>query len=542
VRFEEPELAARLAARREELPRMAALKTRVIAKINAAQPPLKKFAIGLTGQDGDVLKADQDAITAKTSARGIELHPWSKLSGEKALPKVLQFAIQADKAEDSLTAGMLSLAIGNPMQAEKYFEQARSLGAKIDAYLARLTEALLGRAEALLAAKQFAQAEKAISDLEAKYSQLAWFAANKPAIAAAREVAKAGIAKNQEAEILYAEAARLLAKKELFDVKALVEKLKSDYADTPAARDPRRRPSLPELEKAVAKVPKPITVRLDGKGDFKGIQAAIDASPSGSLIEIEDNGPYHEKLLIPKDKYELRVRGKKGCWPVITSAGVPAGTRAVVEVQGSGAFLERLVLLHDNPGSSGACVAVGAGDGRLRWLIVNGPGTLPGIFTSAYQRKCEFEECLMTTGANAGAPAVFRNCLFLGSAEAGHSLSYTNVPGIEVRFCTILGGVSCMNVSAPRDSILGTVAVSSSSSAMENCALLAGQVPEDSRGCFKADPMFVDPKNLDYRLKPGSPCIGKASDGGDIGCRYTPEMIEICKVALELRRRGILKF
>jgi hypothetical protein len=41
---------------------------------------------------------------------------------------------------------------------------------------------------------------------------------------------------------------------------------------------------------------------------------------------------------------------------------------------------------------------------------------------------------------------------------------------------------------------------------------------------------------------PGSPCIGKASDGGDIGCRFTPEMIELCKVALDLRRRGILPF
>jgi hypothetical protein len=43
-------------------------------------------------------------------------------------------------------------------------------------------------------------------------------------------------------------------------------------------------------------------------------------------------------------------------------------------------------------------------------------------------------------------------------------------------------------------------------------------------------------------LQSGSPCIGKASDGGDIGCRYTPEMIDLCKQALELRRRGILKF
>jgi len=35
------------------------------------------------------------------------------------------------------------------------------------------------------------------------------------------------------------------------------------------------------------------------------------------------------------------------------------------------------------------------------------------------------------------------------------------------------------------------------------------------------------------------PRRGKASDGGDIGCRYTPEML---RLALELRRKGIIKF
>ena len=47
----------------------------------------------------------------------------------------------------------------------------------------------------------------------------------------------------------------------------------------------------------------------------------------------------------------LRLRGKKGCWPVITSEGVPAGPRPLVGVEGSGAFLERLVVLGgDLPG------------------------------------------------------------------------------------------------------------------------------------------------------------------------------------------------
>jgi hypothetical protein len=62
------------------------------------------------------------------------------------------------------------------------------------------------------------------------------------------------------------------------------------------------------------------------------------------------------------------------------------------------------------------------------------------------------------------------------------------------------------------------------------------------RECFAADPQFRDPANLDYRLMPTSPCIGKASDGGDIGCRYTPEMIEMIQKALELRAKGIIKF
>jgi hypothetical protein len=29
---------------------------------------------------------------------------------------------------------------------------------------------------------------------------------------------------------------------------------------------------------------------------------------------------------------------------------------------------------------------------------------------------------------------------------------------------------------------------------------------------------------------------------GDIGCRYTPETIELCTQALDLRRKGFLKF
>jgi len=62
---------------------------------------------------------------------------------------------------------------------------------------------------------------------------------------------------------------------------------------------------------------------------------------------------------------------------------------------------------------------------------------------------------------------------------------------------------------------------------MENSNVFGETSSVVGKDCLSADPLFRDPANLDYRLMPGSPCIGKASDGGDIGCRYTPEMIEL---------------
>jgi hypothetical protein len=32
------------------------------------------------------------------------------------------------------------------------------------------------------------------------------------------------------------------------------------------------------------------------------------------------------------------------------------------------------------------------------------------------------------------------------------------------------------------------------------------------------------------------------TDSGDIGCRFTPEMLEMLQKALELRKKGIIKF
>ena len=96
------------------------------------------------------------------------------------------------------------------------------------------------------------------------------------------------------------------------------------------------------------------------------------------------------------------------------------------------------------------------------------------------------------------------------------------------------------------DSIVPSVECPQPGARIEHCNV-HGKIPflnlaKPGKGCFSGNPQFANPKMLDYRLMPTSPCRGKASDGGDVGMRYTPEMVEMLKLAFALRERGIIKF
>ncbi len=58
----------------------------------------------------------------------------------------------------------------------------------------------------------------------------------------------------------------------------------------------------------------------------------------------------------------------------------------------------------------------------------------------------------------------------------------------------------------------------------------------------RATQSFGDPKSLSFRLRQGGSAIEKASNAGDTGVRWTPEMIKMTNVGLELRRKGLIKF
>lgn len=76
---------------------------------------------------------------------------------------------------------------------------------------------------------------------------------------------------------------------------------------------------------SLAAVGGPVVVAQDGSGDFRSVQAAIDASPStGAVIRIRP-GTYEEKVVIDKPKIQLLGVGA-GPSQVVLSFNLSAGT------------------------------------------------------------------------------------------------------------------------------------------------------------------------------------------------------------------------
>ena len=549
VQFEEEDLAARLAAWREGVKRLDDLKARILRNINTADPRLKKSDLQIRGAGGEIVQADEEGIQTNLSTGKTESLPWPEV-GPQAIEKLIQLVSSPDNADDRLAAGVLSLASKDPASAQHHFEQARALGAEIGPYLAPLAATALAKAKGLLEAEEFGKAVLALEEIQKSHANIPWFTSNKRAFDAALEQAKAGLYE-QEAEDLFVEAAELYAKQELFDLRPLVQKLRKEYPDSSAVTDTARKSSFADMEKAVADLGEFITVRQDGQGNFTTIQAAINAAPPNSLIEIQDNGPYNEKVVIKNEG--LTLRGKEDCWPIITSVGPTTNFPVLVTVSAPGVTIEQLVLAHGGAAGAGSSLRQGPGPLHVRRTIIYGINWLH--LGAAQVNQAELESCFFTGAVGAGE-SVFADCILLGKSSLANGATFQNVffqrggsfsKQCRLRSCTsavpiTLGGEPSTLV----DCILPSVQSGVPGNRIENCNV-HGNPPfideaRPGKGCFSQDPQFVNPKMFDYRLLPTSPCIGKASDGGDIGCRYTPEMIEIIQKALELRAQGIIKF
>jgi serine/threonine protein kinase len=577
--FEEKDLAARLATRRDELDRLAKLKARMIQRINSAQPPLRRSSLVITGINADLVKADEKGITARLLNGKTELHEWKTLTA-RSVRQLVQVTIDKQSADEWLAAGLLLLCTRTPttehrtpaldpaqaLAAEEAFDKARALGASVDRYLDPLAGPAFAKAKALLDKKQYTEAEAALSTLEAKYAKTPWLDAHRADLAAAREQIKASLA-TIEADKLYAQAVRLFKDAEaakapaderkkndlLLELKAVVEKLRTDFPKTPPVTEEGRKPNFAELLEKTRTVGKVITVRKDGKGDFKAVQDAINAAPPNSLIEIQDNGPYNEFLVIPAQKQGIGLRGKKGFWPLITSAGLKSETENLVEVNAPGTCLEHLILAH----------TVARDEKSLQ------PDQGRTIRSRAPELKVE--NCaILGGGAFMEAAAELKSFILLGPFERpSATLKGAGIIGMEnglltgvftagvlrARCCTIvgrmvstagLGGIAGTVGPGPNDSVIRQIESPSWEQPLQWCAVYGKPPVLGGLGlganCLTSDPQFRDPANYDYRLRPTSPCRRKASDGGDLGCRWTPEMVELLEKVLDLRKKGIIKF
>lgn len=106
------------------------------------------------------------------------------------------------------------------------------------------------------------------------------------------------------------------------------------------------------LAAALAVIPaagKQVTVSPDGSGDFRSVQAAVDAAPdTGAVIRIKP-GTYREAIDIEKQHIELRGVGDDPAQVVLSfdrSAGTAGGTgkSATVLVNGDDFFAANLTI------------------------------------------------------------------------------------------------------------------------------------------------------------------------------------------------------
>jgi serine/threonine protein kinase len=525
VHFHEPELTARLNSRREQVRRMADLKDRMIAAIDQAEPRLTKADLMLQGINGDLTKADAAGIAATLRNGKDATIAWPDV-GPKALQRLLQLIVRHNDAGDCLAAGLMTLASGNTQSAEQFFEKARSLGVDTASYRALLAAREFAAIRDLLAQHKYAESEASLAALQENFGSLSWFAANKAEVDAALKEAKQGL-REKEAEGLFAQATALLHNGDLYELRPVVVRLKTQYAESAVVADPQRKTSLAEMEKAVAELGPLLRVRKDGKGDATTIQDAVRRATAKTMIEIEEAGPWAEQVVISADKDGITIRGKKGLLPIITAAGARTGYAETFLIESPHCSLERLAIVRaDAAGLPGLAITADTTALSLRGVAVYGH-TQAGRSVSA-------KDCVFVGHVAVKAIATLQNLVVTGGIACG--------PNSQLRHCTITGPLHLAGVSSSIvDCIVASINAPQTGHTIEHCDVF-GVIPPMSqaklgKGCLKALPLFADPKSLDFRLQPGSPCRRTASDGSDMGFIWTAEMQALLRTAGDQHNR-----
>jgi hypothetical protein len=318
-------------------------------------------------------------------------------------------------------------------------------------------------------------------------------------------------------------------------------------------------------------------VRPDGTGDYPTIQAAVNASVSGDVVELTPGtftGAGNRNVIIAQSGITIRSQGGDPAGCVVDCGGVTGGfsiqSAAVTGVHfdgitiahgvadfggglndasGDGVVLSNSVFLH-NSSDGGGAVATNAATSFLHCRFVeNSSGFGGAVAVGQYAGTplfdhCEFIDNTAETGGAIGLETVgpmsreasIRYCLFLrntaGSASAIDIMEQAPV----IDHCTFVANSATDAVilgiaaSAPviTNSIFafspeGRAVYCSASTATLSCCDLYGNAGGDWVGCIagqlgingniSADPLFCDVQGDDYRVDAGSPCTPEQNPG-----------------------------
>jgi len=559
----EPHAAAKIAARLDEFRRLAQLKAKIIARINTATPKLRKSDVRMPGLNATLVSADDTAIVASIAGRQPERHPWTSLSSHVARNLALA-AIDQTRPDHWLATGLLDVFMNDLPAAEKDFAKARSLGAEVGPYVGPLAEAALARAEDLAARADFRAAAAALDRLEANYAGAPWLAANRHRLAAARARVKLGLAEALANDLL-ARADKALKAHEPFEARRLLELLERDHPTSLAVTDAARKPSFAELKAAVAGLGRFVAVRKDGTGDAASLAEALRLATPKGMVEIQDGAVYEGAVLVTDDKAGLRIRGKPGSLPVITASPAKGATGATLEVQAADVRIEDLAIVLDSAAApTPGATALLASSGPLtlrRCIIAVGArrGMAPRRRAAALNAGggCDIAECVVVGPATLSGDARVSASMFLAGALRcgqgkldGQNLllagSVELLGPADLRLCTSLGQLTLQDQpNTITDSILSHVTAAKRGTRIANCTFFAsaqlGQWARADRTCSFITPQFVDPRALDFRLRPNSSGRRTASDRGGRGCRRWPPQ-GLRQRVLAWRRQGKLAF
>ncbi len=226
-----------------------------------------------------------------------------------------------------------------------------------------------------------------------------------------------------------------------------------------------------------------IYVAADGSGDYTSISAAIQEADDGDVIYVMP-GTYSGGVEIEQEDITLL-----GAGPDKTVIDAD-DDYAVITLSGDEVEVSGFRLM--NASSHG--VYVKDGHHQIHDCLVTGNGDR-GIYFSSF----------------AGDPSASIVHCTVADNEVSGIYSPTDHQDTEIVDCIV--AFNGRGIVADEDEGNMTIEY--------NCVYGEGEAFDrvsPGEGNITEDPMFVDREAGDYRLEPGSPCLGQADDGYNLGC------------------------